>query len=274
MTRNISSLSSKESRLLTSLAAKGRTVFTGREAQELLSLESTPKLLLSRLVRKGWLVRLERNRYLLVPLEAGPERLWSEDAALVAMTLAPRGALAYWSAIRHWGWSEQLPRTVFVQITRRRANSKVEALGVTYRFVTIKPDRFFGVVQARADHRTFQVTDKEKTVIDMLDRFDLSGGTGQVIQALQEAVTDIRWDVLDTYLLRFGSGTVPKRLAFLVEVLSLQVPNREQRLQDWQKLIGRGISLLDPQGPPEGPIITRWRVRVNVRSLIPESQRR
>lgn len=114
MTRNITSLSSKESILLTNLAAKGKTVFTGKEAQELLGLPASPRLLLSRLERKGWVKRLERGRYLLIPLEAGPERLWSEDAALVAMTLAPEGALAYWSAIRHWGWTEQLPRTVFI----------------------------------------------------------------------------------------------------------------------------------------------------------------
>lgn len=92
MTRNITSLSSKESILLTNLAAKGKTVFTGKEAQELLGLPASPRLLLSRLERKGWVKRLERGRYLLIPLEAGPERLWSEDAALVAMTLAPEGA--------------------------------------------------------------------------------------------------------------------------------------------------------------------------------------
>lgn len=271
MARNITSLGAKESDFLTSLAAKGKTIFTGREVRELLGLSSTPKLLLSRLERKGWVKRLERDRYLLVPLEAGPERLWSEDATLVAMALAPEGALAYWSAIRHWGWTDQLPRTVFVQMMRRRANSIVEALGVTYRFVTVRPIRFFGVIEERADHRTFRVTDREKTVIDILDRIDLSGGSGQVIQTLEEAVEELRWDRLDDYLRRFRSRTVPKRLGFLVEALPLKVPDREHRLAEWQRLIGRGISLLDPGGPALGPIITRWRVRVNVHGLIPES---
>lgn len=260
----MSGLSARESDLLTRLAAAGKTVFTGWEAQKLLGLSSSPKLLLSRLERKGWAKRLERDRYLLVPLEAGPERLWSEDAAVIAMALAPSGTLAYWSAVRHWGWTEQLPRTVFVQITRRRASPKVEALGMTYRFITVRPTRFFGIVQKRVDHHIFQVTDKEKTVIDMLDRIDLSGGAGQVIQALEEAVPDLRWVVLDDYVRKFRSGTVLKRLGFLTEALSLKVPDQEHRLAGWQKLIGRGISLLDPGAPVQGPIVTRWRLRVNV----------
>lgn len=108
-------------------------------------------------------------------------------------------------------------------------------------------------------------------MVDILDRFDLSGGPGQVIPALVEAAPDLRWNVVDDYLRRFGSGTIPKRLGFLVEALSLKVPDRERRLAGWQKLMGRGISLLHPQGPTQGPIITRWQVRVNVEFLAPNS---
>ena len=36
---------------------------------------------------KGWLARIERGRYLIVPLEAGPDRVWTEDALVIASYL-------------------------------------------------------------------------------------------------------------------------------------------------------------------------------------------
>lgn len=61
------------------------------------------------LERKRWIIRLERGKYLVVPLEAGEHRMWCEEPYLVASTLVHPAAIAYWTAIRHWGWTEQIP---------------------------------------------------------------------------------------------------------------------------------------------------------------------
>ena len=61
-----------------------------------------------------------------------------------------------------------------------------------------------------------------------------------------------------------GSGAIYKRLGFLVETLPVQIPDRGARLQAWQERMSQGIAWLDIDGIREGPVKTKWRVRVNV----------
>lgn len=107
------------------------------------------------------------------------------------------------------------------------------------------------------------VTDREKTLLDAA-RPDLSGGIAQLAQALQAAHADVDWTRLDDYLVKWGGGVPVKRLGYLVEALALPIPDLEQRLQRWQTSLSRGISLLEPGAGPSGPVVTRWRVRLNV----------
>jgi predicted transcriptional regulator of viral defense system len=72
------------------------------------------------------------------------------------------------------------------------------------------------------------------------------------------------WARLDDYLARWGGGVVVKRLGYLVEALSLPIPDLDRRLKRWQGLLSRGISLLEPAAQDDGPVVTRWRIRANV----------
>ncbi len=74
------------------------------------------------------------------------------------------------------------------------------------------------------------VTDREKTMLDAAARPDLSGGIVQLFLALKTVGPDLDWDKLDTYLEKWGGGTVVKRLGYLLEESSLVLPGIEQRL--------------------------------------------
>ena len=62
---------------------------------------------------------------MVVPLQAGLDRVWSEDALAVGTFLAPDGAAAYWSAVRHWNWTTQLPRVVTFMTPRRGSTARL-----------------------------------------------------------------------------------------------------------------------------------------------------
>jgi predicted transcriptional regulator of viral defense system len=158
--------------------------------------------------------------------------------------------------------TEQVPRTVFVQSTRRKR--PVEVLGIRFRFVTVSQARFFGVAHRTLDGKAVHVTDREKTLLDAAARLDLSGGITQLAQALQVAYPDVDWGRLDDYLTRWGGGASVKRLGYLVEALALPIPDLEQRLQRWQGMLSQGISLLEPGSNAAGPVVTRWRLRLNL----------
>ena len=69
------------------------------------------------------------------------------------------------------------------------------------------------------------VTEPEKTLIDAAARPDLCGGIVHLAQVLKANEQSINWKKLDQYLLKWGGGTVVKRLGFLVENLGISVPD-------------------------------------------------
>ena len=72
---------------------------------------------------------------------------------LVAMELVQPAAIAYFSAMSHHGFTDQPPRTVVVATDHRVARRERSALGLTFRMVSLRKPRFFGVTQAWIDEQ-------------------------------------------------------------------------------------------------------------------------
>lgn len=256
------SLSKQETEFLTTFSASGKRVFTYQQAADYWQSKVAATNTLGRLVRKGWLQRLERGLYMIIPLEAGPERLWSENALVLASNLISPGAVAYWSALRFWNMTEQIPRVQFIQTTKRKSPLMIQ--GVEFRFIYVAERYFFGISPRKIEDISIMVTDREKTIIDAASRPDLSGGIIQLAQAMKSSVNAIDWEKLDRYLVQWGGGVVAKRLGFLVEALSLPIPDRVSMINRWQTMISKGISQLEPGSGQPGPVVTRWQLQVNV----------
>jgi predicted transcriptional regulator of viral defense system len=263
MPANVNKFRPNARRFLAAMAEQDKRVFNLEDALPYWSSSHIARKALSRLVKSGWLERIERGLYMILPLEAGPEGRWSEDPLILATQMAPTGAVSYWSALRYWGMTEQVPRTTFVQITHRRSRHRVTILGMGFQFITVVKRKKFGIIQQMSDGLPFRITDREKTLIDACDRPDLSGGILQIAQALQSEET-IDWPRVDIYLVRMGSGAIYKRLGYLVDSLDITVPDRNQRLERWREGMTQGIASLEPGGSGEGKIDTSWRILVNI----------
>jgi predicted transcriptional regulator of viral defense system len=246
---NIMALSEQETTFLSTLASTRKNIFTFEDARMFWGESARTANALSRLAHKGWIKRLDRGTYLIVPLEAGPEQTWSESGLVIAPYLIKPAAVAYWSALHYWNMTEQILLTLF---------------GQEFRFITVRPERFFGIYERTADDRRIVVTDREKTLLDAAARPDLSGGIAQLSQAMKAANANLDWEKLDAYLETWGGGTVVKRLGYLLEILALNVVGNEQRLVRWRNMLSEGISLLEPGSQARGPVVTRWRLMVNI----------
>jgi len=265
VTQTIATLGSKAAAFLTTFAAQGKMIFTSAQAGEFLGESAHTARTLARLEKGGWLYRLERGVYMIIPLEAGPERAWTESALVIAPHLIQPAAIAYWSALHYWQLTEQVPGTIFVQSTARKRQSEKTILGMTFRFITVVEAKFFGVMQRTLNGQALYVTDREKTLVDVADHPELSGGSLQLAQALQVAQPSLDWPRLDDYLQRWPNTAPLKRLGYLVETLPLSLPDRAERLARWQGALSPGIVALEPGAATEtGRIVTRWQLRVNV----------
>ena len=263
--RNIINLSDAEASFLTTLAASGKQMFAMQDGYEVLGKSKATRDALARLADKGWLERIEKGKYLIVPLEAGPDRIWTEDAHVIAGHLVSPALVSHWSALNYWNLTEQVPRVTYVQTTARKENRRPRVLGMQFRIVRVKPRKFFGSHRYRAGEFQVEVTDREKTIMDCLDRPDLSGGVDQVGKALLAGDGEFDWDRTTMYLRRFGSGAVVKRLGLLVEALELTHPPKPGMLDEWLNLLTAGLSKLDPSTPGRPHrIATRWRLEVNL----------
>ncbi|MDX9864545.1 MAG: type IV toxin-antitoxin system AbiEi family antitoxin domain-containing protein [Anaerolineaceae bacterium] len=256
------SLSKAETDFLTTFSSAGKRVFTYQQAVAYWQSKVAATNTLGRLVRKGWLQRLERGLYMIIPLEAGPKRLWSENALLLAGHLISPGAVAYWSALRFWNMTEQIPQIQFIQTTKRKRPLTIQ--GTEFQFIHVVERYFFGNVTRKIEDTFIMVTDREKTLIDAASRPDLSGGIVQLAQAMKSSMNSIDWNKVEQYLEQWGGGVVAKRLGYLAETLSLPIPDVDSKINRWQNMISKGISQLEPGSGRTGPVITRWQLQINV----------
>lgn len=262
--QNVTSLSELEARLLVSLSAAEKTIFSVEDAEEVLKGQKAniPRLLYA-LSKKRWLERLERGRYLILPFEAGPERRWSEEGYVVASYLVDPYAIAYWSALSYYNYTEQVPTTIFVATTTRRKHSEAEILNLRFRFVTLRDYKFFGVTPVSFPGKQVNFTDREKTTTDCLDHPEYCGGITEAAKGLATALGEGRVDLkkITEYAQRMGNRTIFKRLGYLSEALQLEVGDFREH---WRKEISKGYSRLDPLGRATGTYSRRWQLIVNL----------
>ena len=220
--------------------------------------------MLSRLVKKGRLVRIKRDLYGLQPpgvktLAKGYPFNWY----LIAKALAGNKPyfISHYSAMQLQGMTSESIQTVFLSLAEQV--SPPRALRIPIRFVTVSKRRFWGLEEKWVtNEEKVWVSDRERTVIDALDRSDLTGGITEVSRGLWLIKKDIDFSKLITYARRFESCAVAKRLGFLMEVLSMSTAKEREKLRQFA-LSAKGYAFLDPTLKKKGRCLSAWRLVLN-----------
>ena len=140
----------------------------------------------------------------------------------IAMALVEPSVIAYWSALHHHGLTEQIPTDVFVQTTKgtwiprlrnglRRPGNGYSVGDITYRFVQVKSDRFFGSEKVWVGDARVSVTDLERTLLDGLSMPQHCGDFAEVLHAFRVAMDRLSTERITEYAIRLGVTTA-KRL--------------------------------------------------------------
>ncbi|RLC91047.1 MAG: hypothetical protein DRI77_14275 [Chloroflexi bacterium] len=263
--RDIRTLGDAEARLLLILASQDKQVFTTADAQAALGgARHRVNKMLTRLSDKRWVLRLRRGLYLILPFEAGVEGTYTVHPFRIVPHLATPYAIAYWTALHHYGYTEQSPGVIFVVTTSGRASAtlSIEELGLTYRFVTLAPYKFFGHHRIWIEGQEISITDRAKTVVDCMDHPEHCGGIVEAAKGLYESLTkgDVSPPLLSEYAGRMQNRAIFKRLGYLTELLGLPVGAEIER---WQAALSAGYSRLDPLAGDHGPYNSRWQLRLN-----------
>jgi len=248
--------------LLATLSGHDKDIFTLEDARKIVQIH--PRYLenlLQDLVVKGWLKRLVRGTYMILPLKAGIEGHFSEHPFVLAAHLARPAVISYWSALNYYGYTEQIPGTVFVSTTMRKRNLNITILGIRFKFVLLSGEKLFGAQSVWVDSGSIEITDPERTILDAFDHPEYCGGIVESCKATVNAWKNLDRHKLLEYLDRMRNSTVAKRLGFIVEIFDVA---EKSFIESLAERVKKGYSRLDPSAPPQGRYVAKWNLQVNV----------
>jgi predicted transcriptional regulator of viral defense system len=206
--------------------------------------------LIARLRADGLVDEVERGKYLLLGLD--PERVLANPLFIASHLIAP-AYVSYWSALHHYGFTEQVPLTTFVATTRKKRS--VSFQGFRFHFVVVKPHKFFGYRRERIGDLPTVVADEAKAIVDSLDLLQHAGGIGEVAKALQVALETVDVPTLIDYANRMENKSLGSRLGYLLESFGQSAEGLVHSVSPVK---------LDPTRPRTGHTVAPWQIVVNV----------
>jgi len=258
-TRNIR-FGFNESKLIFTLERNKQIVFTFKDAKQILrTSDSSIWNIINGLKRKRRIRQIQKGLYLLSPARSGIEGEWTEHIfTIVPKLLGKNYYLGFWSALSYWGMTEQIPQRTYVIITRRRKDLTFD--NQVIQFVTYSNSRFFGYTQGKIGETEFNVSTREKTIIDSLAHPEYAGGISEIAKAVWTAKDKLNINQMIDDAKRIGIRTVRLRLGYLLELLDFD--------KESETLLPKkptGAPWLDPSTMKKQiEYSTRWGLRLNV----------
>jgi len=227
--------------------------------------------LLAQLAQGPWLARLKRGVYVVQsPLLSTEIHPFALAAALVQPC-----AISHWSALAFHGMTTQIPTMIQASTPRAvitpemrsgrayrpRGRAVWRALDLEFEFITVQPAHFFGLQHEwLTQWQRAALTDRERTLLDVMAHPHVFGGMGASIELLEANWPAVDGDKLVSYALRYDVGAAIKRLGYCLECFGapadLLLPLAEYPVA--------GYVPLDPAGPSGGETNSRWGIRANL----------
>lgn len=285
----VRTLSDLESKLIMELEWQEKKLVTLQDVIDILDCSyAHARKLAHQLERKRWLDRLEPGKYQFIPASRGSEAVPDMNPLLAGSVLIAPYYYSYATANHFYGFTPQVPATVYIATTKTKRPTEIR--GVEYRFVSLKPSKFFGYRETEVYTAQVVMAEPEKAVVDSLDKMGYAGGIVEVARVVHSSLRQdfgeslVLWprdrglsraaqdttphrvdlEKLADYALRMESKALVQRLGYLLETLGDSLPpGLEDRLLSG---IGKSKTYLGPNSRwgTGGDYDPKWQVVVNV----------
>ncbi len=253
-------LSDRESRIITDLSYKNKSIFTINDLKEYVK---DTKNFLHHLVERKWILKIRNGVYAITPFDAGKEGSGSYTlhSFVIGSLLTTPYYIGYLSALNYHGLTDRTPSHVYIVTTK--AKHSRELLDIKFKFVTVHSRKMFGLEEEIIDDKKVIMSSLEKTIVDCLDHPEYSGGIEEIAKSLFFSKNEIDVELLVNYAKKIENNTVIKRLGYISEIIEW---NECLELLVNIKLKS-GYSLLEPKFPKNSTskIKERWKLLVNTK---------
>lgn len=216
-------LGPKEIQVIARLTYEKISVVTAEQFDRLFSFDiNLRKQLFFRLKRKGILTPITRGVYFFSPLESGPfGRRMNEY--LVPSILFPRGNyyLGYSTLYNYYGFTDQIFQVMYILNTSRQRRRVIG--GVEFKLILVSPKRMYGCEKIKIRDSEIIVSDRERTLIDLIYFPDPVGGLSEAFEILKSQIITKQVDVkkIVNYACRFPSISTRKRIGYNLEQIGI-----------------------------------------------------
>lgn len=218
---------------------------------------------LSRWTQQGWLARVAPGLYAPIPLDAITTEQVIEDPWVMIPSLFGPCYVGGWTAANHWDLTEQIFKSLFVFTTHAVRKKKRIYHNIEFTLKHVDEQALFGLKTLWRGGVSISISDKHRTIIDMLDTPEAGGGIVHILDCLKAYLKepDADREILINYAKKNGNGAVFKRLGFLadkigdLELSSLCI-----------KEITKGNAKLDP-AIKSPRLVKKWNLWIPEKSL-------
>jgi predicted transcriptional regulator of viral defense system len=211
-------LGPKETAVIARLSYERTSVITNKQLEKLFGESVLVRQIIYQLRKKGILKPITKGIYYYSPLEAGPAGTRLNEF-LIPPILFPKGNyyVGYSNMYNFYGFTDQLYQTMYVLNTSLQRQRTI--CQIPFKLLKISPNRMYGLDKIKIKGTEVIVSDKERTLIDLIYFSDPVGGLKKAFRILKEQVVSKKMDIRKfiRYAVFFPVKSVQKRIGVVLE---------------------------------------------------------
>lgn len=249
-------MSELEQRLYFNLIENDQRVFTIKNITNILNI-SIPQArnIASDMVKKNVIERVKPGLFVRIPESIILDKqFYKEDAVLIAATIMDNAYISHYSSLSILGLAERYINTVYVSTMKHQRDITYHDIQI--KFIQVQPNRFFGTTTIEYLNTKIQISNLERTILDIFNKPGYAGGWNEIITCLKN-LEDVNWKILVKFIRRFNNKVLARRVGYILDNLeNVLLPNRIER--EIMKFSGKNVYYFDTK--KVGEFDRKWNI--------------
>ena len=236
-------MSNLEQHLYFSLTEKEKRIFTIQNIINILNISTQhARKIASNMVKKNVIERIKPGLFARIPESIILDKqYYKEDAVLIAANAIDNAYISHYTSLSILGLAERYINKVYVSSSKHQRDIKYHDIQI--KFIAVIPSRFFGITTIEYFNENINISDQERTILDIINRPEYAGGWSEIINCLKN-LEKVNWDILIKYINKFNNKILARRIGFILDNLkNISMPKRIKK--DIKKFSGENVYYFD-----------------------------